>query len=80
MAVSKKYMKMPLHQRADIQRAIGTTFEKLDKIKYPAIWENIQNDESRLAVVENIVSEMFGSVNNLGLEEALNITEITLSD
>lgn len=80
MALNKKYMTMPTEQRADIMLSIGNAFENIDKIKYPAISENIENDESRLAVTENIIGEMFGSLNNLDMEEALNITEITLSE
>ncbi len=80
MALNKKYMMMDTEQRAGIRRAIGITFDNIDRIKYPAISENIQNDESRLAVIETIISEMFGSLNNLDMEEALNITEITLSE
>lgn len=80
MSLNKKYMMMPLEQRADIRRVIGAAFNNIDKIKYPAISENIQNDESRLAVTETIISEMFGSLSNLDMEEALNITEITLSE
>lgn len=77
--LNKRYMKMPIIQREEIMRSIGQTFKNLDQIKYPGIFENIQNDESRLAVTETIIGEMFGSLNNLELEEALNITEITLS-
>lgn len=80
MAVPKSYMKQSPMQRADLMKQIGIAFDKLDKIKYPYIHENIQKDESRMALIERIINELYSKSQQPRLEQIFNLIEISLSD
>lgn len=80
MAAPKSYMKQGSLQRADLIKQIGHAFDQIDKIKYPYIYENIQKDESRMALIERIINEIYSKSQQVRLEQIFNLIEISLGD
>lgn len=80
MATSKYFMKLSDDERENFISNITIAFNKLDKNRYPYINENIQKDESRLALIERIINEVYSRSMQPTMEQVFNKIEISLAD
>lgn len=73
-------MKLSDDERENFISNITIAFNKLDKNRYPYINENIQKDESRLALIERIINEVYSRSMQPTMEQVFNKIEISLAD
>lgn len=71
---------MKLPKKAEFIRNIGNAFSKIDKNRYPFIYENIQKDESRMELIERIINEIYSRSLQPNLEQVFNKIELSLAD
>lgn len=80
MLLPLQYIKKPSSERAKIMQQIGEKLNLLDPITYPNLYNELQGDESKVAVITEIINEMYGSVSNADVEDAIENIENTLAD
>lgn len=80
MILPKSYMKLSPDDRAEFIRNLSLALVKLDKFRYPYILENVQNDESRIQLIEMIIKELYSKSSTSDLEQVFNKIENSLAD
>lgn len=80
MVLPKYFMKLSDKEQRSFIDNLTIAFNKIDKIRYPYINENIQKDESRLALVERIVNEYYARSLQPSVEQVFNKIELSLGN
>jgi len=66
--------------KLSVMNNIKDAFKKLDKFSYPTIHLNLQNDETKYAIIERIINELYARDYRPDLLQIFNAMEITLSE
>jgi len=83
MSYPVRYMKESPKVRASVMRTIKSKLKSLDGNEFPNLCCHIQGDEGRMAVVSEIINELYSSVQTKGdeqIDEILTRLESTIKD
>jgi len=80
MVLPKEYMKLSHSERLDLMTKVKDGFKTLDRYSYPTIYKNLQNDETKYAIIERIINEIYANDFHPNLKQVFSTMEIILSD
>jgi|TARA_R110001592_G_scaffold358645_1_gene663836 hypothetical protein len=80
MKLPKKYEIKDWKSKQEIVRNITDTLCRLKPYQYPNITSQIENDNSKVELIDTIILNLYSSMGVYDIQEAINSIEVTLND
>lgn len=80
MELPKLYSIKSIKQKKDIVSEIATLLGKLDVKSYPNITMQLEDDNSKIELIETIINNLYSGMGVYNIGEAISSIEVTLND
>lgn len=80
MKLPKLYSIKSIKQKKDIVSDIAIMLAKLDGKKFPNVTMQLENDNSKIELIETIINNLYSGMGVYNIGEAISSIEVTLND
>jgi hypothetical protein len=68
----KDYILLPKEAKAIIMLGISEQLSRVGEFSYPYTFSQLQNDEAKVNLLDNIIVQMYGAQKNMDINKILN--------
>lgn len=80
MELPKAYSIKSWEFKQDVVRKITDALCRLKKSNYPNVYAQLENDNSKVELIDTIILNLYSDMGMYSIAEAINSIEVTLND